>query len=166
MAQAPQEIRPEQPSILGMTRAEIPTNHAKSTTEKLHAKLGGKIKDNKREARRLAQCMRHVEAVLKMLEPGYNVKTISIRRRKPNPWFKPGTIFRHALDVLRGAQEPLTAREVTNHMLAASKATASQQTIRGLAGVVQASLRAHTGKSVKIVGEGMPARWKLTNGHS
>jgi hypothetical protein len=144
-----------------MTRAKIPTNHAKAALEKLHAELGGKIKDNKREAKRLAQCMRHVEAVLKMLEPGYNVRSISLRRRKPNPWFKPGTIFRHALDVLRVAQGPLTAREVTDRMLSAREVTASPQAIRDLTGAVQASLRAHTGKSVRIVGEGIPARWTL-----
>jgi len=42
--------------------------------ERLHAELGGKITDNKREAKRLAQAMIHVEAVLKMLEPGYDVR--------------------------------------------------------------------------------------------
>jgi hypothetical protein len=71
-----------------MTRARIATTQAKFALEKLHAELGGKIKENKREAKRLAQCMKHVEAVLKMLEPGYNVRPISIRRRKLNPWFK------------------------------------------------------------------------------
>jgi hypothetical protein len=50
--------------------------------ERLHAELGGKIIDNKREAKRQAQSMKHVEAVLKMLEPGYSVRGISVRRRR------------------------------------------------------------------------------------
>ena len=73
-----------------MPRAGIATHQAKFTLEKLHAELGGKIKDNKREAKRLAQSMMHVEAVLKLLIPGYSARAISVRRRVPNPWFKRG----------------------------------------------------------------------------
>ena len=80
--------------------------------EALHAELAGKIGDNKREAERLANDMRHVEAVLKLLQPGYNVRPIAVRRRKPNPWFKRGTVFRHVLDIMRGAKEPMTARQI------------------------------------------------------
>ena len=44
------------------------TKQATFALLRLHAELGGKIKDNKAEAERLAQCMRHVEAVLKMIK--------------------------------------------------------------------------------------------------
>jgi len=37
---------------------------AKFTLEQLHAGLGGKILDNKAQAKRLAEGMKHVEAVL------------------------------------------------------------------------------------------------------
>jgi hypothetical protein len=36
--------------------------------ERLHGELGGKILANRKDAKRLAQEMRHVEAVLKLLE--------------------------------------------------------------------------------------------------
>ena len=45
--------------------------------------------------------MRHVEAVIKMLDPGYSLRAISVKRRQPNPWFKRGTVYRRAVDVLR-----------------------------------------------------------------
>jgi len=45
-----------------MPRAEIATKQAKYALEKLHAELGGKIIDNKKEATRLAQAMLHVES--------------------------------------------------------------------------------------------------------
>ena len=48
--------------------------------------------------------MLQVEAVMKMLQPGYDVRPIAVRRRKLNPWFKRGTVFRAALDVLRTAE--------------------------------------------------------------
>jgi hypothetical protein len=42
-------------------------------TERLHAELGGKILDNRQEAERLGEQMMHVEAVIKMLDPAYNL---------------------------------------------------------------------------------------------
>src|SRR5262245_15408495 len=84
-----------------MPHAKIATKQAKFTLEQLHAELGGKILDNKAEHSRLSESMKHVEAVLKLLDPSYSVRGISVRRRKPNPWFKRGTVFRSALDVLR-----------------------------------------------------------------
>jgi hypothetical protein len=63
---------------------------------------------------------------------------------------------------LRGAEKPLTAREITERMLAARKVTdATPKEVRDLTGGVQASLRNQEGKTVESVGEGMPLRWKL-----
>jgi hypothetical protein len=83
------------------------------------------------------------------------------RRYKGNAWFKRGTLFRHALEVLRDAQGPMTAREITLAMLAAQgvhDATAKQ--VRDLQGGVQTALRYQVGKAVETVGEGMPAQWR------
>jgi hypothetical protein len=77
------------------------------TLERLHAELGGKILENKQEHENLAGQMRHVEAVIKMLDPTYNLRAISVKRRQPNPCFKRGTVYRRAVDVLRTATEPL-----------------------------------------------------------
>jgi hypothetical protein len=74
----------------------------------LHAELAGKILANKREAIRLRTTVMQVEAMVKMLQPGFNVASIAARRRnKSNPWFKRGTLFRSAVDVLRRAQAPM-----------------------------------------------------------
>ena len=61
--------------------------------------------------------MLHVEAVIKMLDPTYNLRRISVKRRQPNPWFKRGTVCRRAVDELRTATEPLTAREIAERVL-------------------------------------------------
>lgn len=145
-----------------MPHAKIATKQATYTLEQLHAELAGKILDNKREAKRLIESMKHVEAVLKLLEPGYNVRPIAVRRRKPNPWFKRGTVLRYALDVLRRAERPLTAREVTERMLEARGAKdAKPKAIRDLIGSVQSSLKNHEGNGLVMVGEGMPGRWQI-----
>src|ERR1700732_4309533 len=80
---------------------------------RLHADIGGRILENKRQAEKLAADMKHVEAVLKMFDPEFNARAISARRRVTgNPWFKRGTLFRQALDALRAAQRPLTVHEL------------------------------------------------------
>ncbi|MGB7021367.1 MAG: hypothetical protein WBD80_19500, partial [Xanthobacteraceae bacterium] len=71
-------------------------------------------------------------------------------------------IIRSALDVLRKAQMPLTAREVTERMLAARGVPEpAAKAMRGLIASVQTSLQNHTGKSVLRIGEGFPMRWKI-----
>ena len=146
-----------------MPRAEIATTQAKYTLEQLHAELGGKILDNKKEAVRLAQAMKHVEAVLRMLDPAYDVRPIAVRRRKPNPWFKRGTVFRCALDALRAASKPLTVREIALTMLAAKGVTdAPPKAVRDLFGAVQSSLRNHKGGSVVEDMTAHPARWVIS----
>ncbi|MES0157556.1 hypothetical protein NKJ81_28930 [Mesorhizobium sp. M0018] len=80
---------------------------------RLHAEIGGKIKDNKTQALKLIQDMKHVEAVLHMLEPGFNARTIAPKRRNnPNPLFKRGHVIRAAIDVLRTATAPMSAEDV------------------------------------------------------
>src|SRR6185437_8854646 len=91
---------------------------AMQTLERLHAELGGQILENKAEAEQLAQKMLHVEAVLKMLDPTFNLRRIAVKRRQGNQWFKRGTLYRRALDALRTAKEPMTATELAKAVLA------------------------------------------------
>jgi hypothetical protein len=146
-----------------MPRAEIATHQAKYTLEKLHAELGGKIKDNKAEAKRLMQSMKHVEAVLKLLIPGYSARSISVRRRAPNQWFKRGTVFRAALEVLRDATTPMSAAEIAKAMLDRKGIRdADHDAVRDFTGGVQASLHNNHGKTVAGTGH-HPVRWALIN---
>jgi hypothetical protein len=130
---------------------------------RLHADLGGRIQANKAEADRLAEDMRHVEAVIRMFDPDFNVRGIAARRRvQGNPWFKRGTLFRHALDVLRTATAPVTVREITATILAAEGITgATAKQCRDLEAGVRSSLENHAGRTVERMGEGVPRRWRL-----
>jgi hypothetical protein len=98
----------------------------------LHADLGGKIQANKAEAKPLAEATRHVKAVIKLYDPDYSVRGISVRRRvQGNPWFKRGTMFRYALDALHKGGMPMTVREITKAVTAAhgiADATTKQRT--------------------------------------
>ena len=144
-----------------MPRAEILSTQAMHTLRQLHAELGGKLIDNKSEARRLVAAMKQVEAVMKLLQPGYDVRPIAVRRRKPNPWFKRGTVFRLVLDMLRVAQKPMTAREIVEAMLRAKGVLdPDPKDVRRLAASVQTCLQSRTGKGILRVGDGIPGRWK------
>ncbi|MGH6679112.1 MAG: hypothetical protein ACREDL_09325 [Bradyrhizobium sp.] len=147
---------PRRPTRDPYTRPSI------NTLERLHAELGGKILENKQQHAELAEQMRHVEAVIKMLDPSYSLRAISVKRRKGNQWFKRGTLYRKALDVLRTATEAMTATEIAAAVLKAEgvEDTSSKQlTILGQS--IKASLRNHAGKGVMQTNEGIAAKWKL-----
>ncbi len=130
---------------------------------RLHADLGGQIQANKAEAARLAEAMQHVEAVIRLFNPDFNVRTISARRRQQtNPWFRRGTLFRAALDVLRAAKEPLTVAQITAAVLAARGVTdATTRQRQGVEAGIRSCLETNAGKTVARVGEGVPKRWKV-----
>jgi hypothetical protein len=133
-----------------------------NTLERLHAELGGQILENKQRHGELSDQMRHVEAVIKMLDPGYSLRAISVKRRQPNPWFKRGTVYRHAVDALRTAEQPLTAREIAERVLeAANIKDADNAALADLTGSILASLRNHKGKGIERTNEGAPARWQI-----
>jgi hypothetical protein len=48
---------------------------------RLHADIGGRLLENKRQAEKLAADAKAVEAVLKMFDPEFNARAISARRR-------------------------------------------------------------------------------------
>jgi hypothetical protein len=140
-----------------------PNHPAVAYLVRLHADLGGRILENRKEAKRLAESMKHVEAVIRLFDPAYDTRRIAVRRRyKSNPWFKRGTVLRHALDVLRTAEGPLTVREITDRMLKAKGVTnAKSEAVNDLCNGVRISLRKYEGKGVVAVGEGAPGRWEL-----
>jgi hypothetical protein len=97
-----------------MPHAKILTKQALYTLSQLHSELAGKLSANLRETKRLRLAIFQVEAVMKMLSPEVNLRLIAPKRRNVgNPWFKRGTLFRSAIDVLRKATAPMTAREIS-----------------------------------------------------
>jgi hypothetical protein len=95
-----------------------------------------------------------------MLDPTHNLRTIAVRRRKPNAWFKRGTVWRTALDVLREADEPLTVGEIAQRMLTSKRiADTPRSAVENLEGAVRAALRGHDG--VAVNGDGIPTRWAI-----
>jgi hypothetical protein len=54
-----------------------------------------------------------------MLQPSFDVRSISAERRnKSNPWFKRGTLFRSAVNVLRRATAPNDGAGIADALIA------------------------------------------------
>jgi len=140
-----------------------PDHPAVAYLVRLHADIGGRLLDNKKEAAKLASSMLAVEHVIKLFDPDFNARTISARRRqKTNPWFKRGTLFREALGVLRTATGPLTVGEITSAVLAAKGiASATVKQRNGIAAGIRSCLESNAGKTVQRAGEGVPMRWRI-----
>ena len=145
-----------------MPHAKIFSSHALKTLTQLHAELAGKIDGNRRAGDRLRYQMTQVEAVMKMLDPDFNARAISAKRRNVgNPWFKRGTLYRAAVDVLRRSAEPMTADAIAAVLLQGKKPTPSRTQEMNLQAAILAGLRKHDGQGVEKVGEGWPRRWKI-----
>ncbi|WP_322414174.1 hypothetical protein [Mesorhizobium huakuii] len=127
---------------------------------RLHAEIGGRIKENKVQALKLIEDMKHVEAVLHMLEPGFNARTIAPKRRNnPNPHFKRGHVIRAALGVLRAATAPMSAEEIGIALLRSKGVLEpTKAEIELMYGSVSASLKNNRDVTVH---EGRPRRWSL-----
>ena len=137
-----------------MPRAEIASKQAVYTLGLLHAELAGKLLANKREAIRLRTAMMQVEAVVKMLQPGFNVASIAAKRRN-----KRGTLFRSAVDVLRRAAVPMTTREISDALLVGKRPEATPYQLEELRAAVFGVLRKRNGGAV--VGDGPRGAWRL-----
>jgi hypothetical protein len=101
-----------------------------------------------------------VEAVVKMLQPGFNVASIAAKRRnKSNPCSSAGRYFRSAVDVMRWAAVPMTAREIADALVADKAPQATRKQAMDLQAAILVALRKRNGATV--VGSGAPARWQL-----
>jgi hypothetical protein len=128
---------------------------------RLHGEIAGKMVKNRTESNRLRRQLDHVDAVLRMLEPAINIHATAVQKRKSNPWFKRGTLFRAAIGAMQAAGRPLSSREITLAVLARRGVTdASPQAVRDLVCSVERSFVYHRGGSIEAMGE-RPVHWKL-----
>jgi hypothetical protein len=122
--------------------------------------LTGKLHASQREAERLRLAIEQVGAVIKMLDPGTNLRKIGPKRRnQTNPWFKRGTLHRAVLDTLRRAAEPLTAVDICHTLLKGKKPEATRKQEIDLQGAIHVILQIRQGKSVERVGAACSVIW-------
>lgn len=70
--------------------------------------LAAQAEHHRRERARLAQELGHLEATIRLFDPGYQVGGLHRRGRAPRQqWFRAGECQRFVLETLRDASQPL-----------------------------------------------------------
>ncbi len=128
---------------------------------RLHAKIGGQIRESKKEIKALRVNLRHVQAVIHLIEPGFDLRSIIPKKsHAPNPWFGRGETLHRALDVLRRAHKPLTTRQIAETVLQERGVKAiSERLVHKTANSIHVALNYRRGKSVMAHDELKPVRW-------
>ncbi len=123
---------------------------------KLYARIDGQIKRDKKN-------LEHVRAVIKIVEPDFNVASIKPKKTiRQNPWFKPGEMFLTVLDVLREAKEPLTQTEIVKRMLTKRGVhTPTSDNLRDVRNAIHNTLPRYDGKAIKSEGPKKYRRWSI-----
>jgi hypothetical protein len=145
-----------------------PGNIAVPQLVHLHARLTAKLATSLETSNRTAADIGHIEAVIRLFDPAYDVRRIPGRRRNVgNPWFKRGTMFRAALDVLRKANAPMTTMQMAKRVIAAKGGREpTRDQLRKMDAAIRSCIAKNAGKSVRRVGEVTPARWRLWDIHN
>jgi hypothetical protein len=147
---------PASPNLAGMRYK--PATYA---LLRLRADLIRKSENSRQQRPSLRVDIWHVEAVIRLLEPGAKIR--QLERRKPNPWFKHGTLFRLTVEALKAAGRPLSSQEITLALLRQRGVTdADPLAVADLLKSVERSLVYHRDGSIEAVGS-RPVHWKLAD---
>lgn len=137
--------------------------HVISALVEKRARLDGEIKARRYQIARLELELAHVDAVIRMFKPGYDVSKIATKRSfAKNPAGVPkGAGGRHALAVLREAGAPLTASEIAGRVLAKLGKEDTPEARRMLAASIVSTFSRRRDGAVKYDASTHPGRWSL-----
>lgn len=138
--------------------------HVISALKEKRARLDGEIKMRRYQISRLEMEMAHVDAVIRMFAPGYNVEKIASKRSfAKNPaGVRKGAGGRHALTVLREAGAPLTASEIAGRVLAKLDKADTPEARRMLTASIVSTFSRRKDGAVRYDASTQPGRWSLT----
>ena len=137
--------------------------HVISALKDKRARLDGEIKARRYQIARLEMELAHVDAVIRMFMPGYDVEKIASKRSfAKNPAGVPkGAGGRHALTVLREAGAPLTANEIAGRVLATLGKPDTPEARRMLTATIVSTFSRRKDGAVKYDATTQPGRWSL-----
>ena len=128
-----------------------------------YARLTGELQKLNRQADRVQADIAHVEATIRLFRADWAGEAIkAIGPIKPSRWKRRGQGLVTALNIMREADGPMTAREIAAKALAAHGITLPDgKTLSTIAGSLAASLERRVGNGVAMI-DGRPKRWQLT----
>ena len=135
-----------------------------SALNRKYARLTGELRQLERRADKLRKDIAHIEATIRLFRSDWQKEAIApVRSNKPSRWGRRGHGLRLALDVLRKADRPMSAREITIEALASCGIDLpDSKTLTIVAGTIAGGLERRVGNGVTVI-EGRPKRWQLTN---
>jgi hypothetical protein len=136
--------------------------HVISALNAKYARIKGEIVRAERDLSRLRTDLGHVEETIRLFKDDWNEANMpAVAPRKPSRWLRRGQGIRTALDVLREASEPLTAREIVLAVMDRLRLPdASAVTLERQTSTINGLLRHRIGNGV-VRHDAKPWRWSL-----
>jgi len=136
--------------------------HVISALVEKFAEIKGKLKVSEKHSRDLRASLTHIEAVLKLFQPDYETAKIAAKRpKRPIRWGKRGKAWRAALEIMKHASAPMTAREIGLQVAQKLGIEGEGEPLRYLVTSIGDSLQRGTKKGIVAqIGE-YPRRWKI-----
>jgi hypothetical protein len=134
--------------------------HVVGVLRKKRAEIFGRIIGLEKELRQQRADMKHVDATLRLFAPS---QSLSKPLARPS-WLRRGEGSRLVLSILRDADKPLTAGEITQRLLAGKPASATTAGARDtLHRTVLAALNSGRNKGIieRTGGRGAAATWQI-----
>lgn len=137
--------------------------HVISALVNKRARIDGEIKMRRYQIMRLEIELAHVDHVIKMFQPSYDISKIATKRSfVKNPAGTPrGSGSREALTVLRESGEPLASSEIARRVLAKQGRPDTPETRGMLANTIHSTFSRRLDGAVKLDASAYPARWLL-----
>ena len=138
--------------------------HVISALVDKRARLDGEIKARRYQIMRLEIELAHVDAVIRMFRPDYDIDKIATKRSftKNAAGVPHGSGGRHALSVLRDAGGPLTANEIAGRVLTKLQKADTGEARQMLAASIVSTLSRRKDGAVTYDARIVPGRWSIT----
>ena len=137
--------------------------HVISALVDKRARIDGEIKMRRYQIARLEMELAHIDAVIRMFSPSYDIGTIATKRSfGKNPAGVPkGVGSRHALSVLREAGEPLTANDMAGRVLVKLAKVDTPEARQMLAATIVSTFSRRKDRAVEYDASTHPGRWTV-----
>ena len=137
-------------------------SHVVSALVRKFSEIKGKLKASEKHSRNLRADLVHIEAVLKLFRTDYDTAAIiATRPKRPIRWGKRGQGWRTALEILRKAEAPMSAREIGLQAARKLNLKAEGESLRYLVTSIGDSLVRGTKKGIVAQIGDHPRRWKI-----
>jgi hypothetical protein len=127
------------------------------------ARIDGEIKMRRYQITKLEMELAHIDAVIRMFRPNYDVTKIATKRTfgKSPAGTRKGDGTRMALTVLREAGEPLTTNEIAIRVLAKLGKPETPEALAMLSANIKGNFSRRTDGAVWLDVKQYPGRWTL-----